>query len=367
MVTAYFEPDRGLLAAALRGDAEASRRLLRAVADVVWTACRRVTGDRGETEVAFRDVMAALRADGFFRLKGYDGRARVSVYVALVVRDLLAERAIRLLAVDAGRGWQAFEAFFGDDIRRMTGRLLPGTSRQQDREDAYQSVCEALLRNGHQRLRAYSGRGSPSGFILHTIENLVIDFVRTILPRRRLPAAIRRLAALDQAVFRLVYWDRVDPSPTSLANHLSRPGEAPPSTVALAEATVRVREALPGGYHREAGGEGRTVTLEAAEEVGLAGGAEEFAVRTPEEDLVHGQSANLLERALNVLQQASPKLVAGERLYLQLALTGQPAREIARLIGCPVEEVHRLAQKVKRRLRDELADDDVVKKWRLSV
>ena len=62
------------------------------------------TGDRAraETEEAFRDVMAALRADGFARLKGYDGRARVRVYVALVVRDLLSERVVQLLGLMPG-------------------------------------------------------------------------------------------------------------------------------------------------------------------------------------------------------------------------------------------------------------------------
>ncbi len=78
----------------------------------MWTACQRVTRSEAETEEAFREVMAALRADGFARLKGYDGRARVRVYVALVVRDLLLERILSLLALDAERGWRAFEAFF---------------------------------------------------------------------------------------------------------------------------------------------------------------------------------------------------------------------------------------------------------------
>jgi hypothetical protein len=33
----------------------------------------------------------------------------------------------------------------------------------------------------------------------------------------------------------------------------------------------------------------------------------------------------------------------------------------------PVEDVHKLAQKLKRRLREELGDAEVVKRWRLSV
>jgi DNA-directed RNA polymerase specialized sigma24 family protein len=50
-----------------------------------------------------------------------------------------------------------------------------------------------------------------------------------------------------------------------------------------------------------------------------------------------------------------------------LALSGQPAREIARLIGLPVENVHKLAQKVKKQLREEIGGADAVKKWKLSV
>jgi hypothetical protein len=49
------------------------------------------------------------------------------------------------------------------------------------------------------------------------------------------------------------------------------------------------------------------------------------------------------------------------------ALSGQPAREIARLIGLPVENVHKLAQKVKKQLREEIGGADAVKKWKLSV
>ena len=68
-----------------------------------------------------------------------------------------------------------------------------------------------------------------------------------------------------------------------------------------------------------------------------------------------------------VLKQALPRLDAAERLYLQYALNGHPAREIARLAGLPVETVHKLAQRVKKQLREEIGETDAVKKWRLSV
>lgn len=365
MTAPILDPDKALLFAARRGGPEAVEALVRSLADLVWTACRRVTREEADAQVAFREVMAALAADGFARLKGYDGRARLRVYVALVVRDLLLERAIKLLVLDAARGWSAFEAFFGADMRRMIERALPGPAQRQNREDAYQAVCEALLKNDLRRLRAYSGRGSPSGFVLQIIENLVVDFVRTIIPRRRLPAAITRLSVLDQSVFRLVYWERLAADPAILIPHLARAGEAPPAASAVAEAIGRVRQALPPAYCAEPRGEGQMVELSASEVTAVTRG--DLRVRTPEEDLVDGEAESLLEQALEALQQALPRLAAVEQLYLRLALAGEPAREIARMLSLPVEDVHKLAQRLKRRLREELGDAEVVKRWRLSV
>lgn len=365
-MTAATDPERELLQAALTGDASAATNLTRALADLVWTACLRVSPDKGEAEVAFRDVMTALRAENFARLKGFDGRARFRVYAALVLRDLLTERVTKLLALNAEAGWRSFEAFFSADMRRIILRNLPGSNHQQNREDAYQSVCEALLKNDLQRLKAYSGRGSPSGFILHVIENLVIDHVRTIVPRRRLPAPIQRLSALEQSVFRLLYWERLPPEAAVLLAHVPR--REPQVTAAeVTDAIVKVRTALPPGYAAEAYRPDKMIDISAADESLLAGDGGDLAVPTPEDNLLGEQQASLLEQALAVVRQALPRLDAGERLYLQYALNGHPAREIARLAGLPVETVHKLAQRVKKQLRDEIGETDAVKKWRLSV
>lgn len=363
---ARFDPDRSLLAAARNGDVAATDGVIRAAADLVWTACVRVTRARAESEAAFRDVMAALRADNFARLRGYDGRSRLRSYLALVVRDLLCERVFKVLALDIECGWRAFEAFFAADIRRIILRLLPGADHRHNREDAYQSVCEALLKNDLQRLRAYSGRGSPSGFVLHVIENLAIDHARTIVPRRRLPAPIQRLTEFDQAVFRLLYWQQIAAEPSILVVHLAQ-ATASPTADAVADAIARVRAAVPPGYRVEAHRHGQTIDISAADGAVLAGGAEDFGVPTPEETLADSETAGLLDRALDALQHAVPKLDASERLYLQLALAGEPAREIARLLGVPPPAIHKLAQKVKKRLRDEIGTTEAVKNWRLSV
>lgn len=252
-------------------------------------------------------------------------------------------------------------------MRRLIARMLPGSAHQQNREDAYQSVCEALLRNNYKRLQSYSGRGSLSGFVLHVIENLIIDYVRTIAPRRRLPAAIQRLPELDQSVFRLLYWERIAPEPAVLIAHLARGREQPPEVAVIAEAVTRVRKVVPASYLIDMSGPGQMVDLSAAEGASLAGGAEDLGLTTPEDMLIERQGGTLLEGAVAALQRALPKLDAAERLYLQWALSGLPAREIARLTGKAAEDVHKIAQRVKRRLREELSDEDSVKKWRLSV
>jgi RNA polymerase primary sigma factor len=302
------DPDKALLIAALAGATGAADRLIRALADLAFSACARVTSTPAEAEAAFGDVMAGLAADRFARLKPYDGRANVRIFVALVVRDLLLERALNLLVRDAARGWRAFEAFFGADLARMIERALPGTANAQNREDAYQAVSEALIENGFKRLRAYSGRGSPSGFVLHVLENLVTDFARTIVPRRRLPAAIERLAALDQAVYKLVYWQRIEPDPALLLRHLPRPLGVPATAGAVVAAIARVREVLPANHGARPRGEGQTLDLSAVEDFALAGEMGDFRISTPEDSLVAGESAELLEEALDALQALMPAL-----------------------------------------------------------
>ena len=365
-MTERTDPEQELLQAALQGDIAAATELARALANLVWTACLRVTRGGADAEAAFREVMAALRADGFARLRGFDGRARVRVYAALVVRDLLSERVIKLLALNVDAGWRSFEVFFSEDIRRIIQRNLPGPDREQDRLDAYQTVCEALLKNDKKRLRAYSGRGSPSGFILQVIENLVVDYARTIVPRRRLPASIERLSTLDQSMFRLLYWERLAPDCRTLLPHIPR-AESQPTAAEVAEAIIRVRAALPSGYSAEGRGPDKMVELSVVEEALLVGGSEDWTEPTPEDRMISGQEANLLEQALTLLQQALPRLNTTERLYLQYALNGYPPREIARLVNLPVDAVHKLAQRVKKTLREEIGETDTIKRWRLSV
>lgn len=172
--------DSHLVREVVKADAEAWARLARRVADPVWTTCRLLCDD-DTAKAAFAEVMAALRADDFRRLRPYDGSSRIETFVTLIARDVLAERLLGLFQSPAGHaGWTAFERLFGADLNRIIARRLPGPDREDIRRDAYQDICLALVADDHRRIRAYRGIGSFTGFVLHTVDRLLIDFIRRI-------------------------------------------------------------------------------------------------------------------------------------------------------------------------------------------
>ena len=358
--------DRILVGAALAGDRSAAERLLRRIADTVWTACRLLEGGEAEAREAFSSTLAALQADGFARLSAYDGRSRLEIFVALLARDALAQRLLRSFRDDPSAGWTMFQRFFDADIRRLILRRLPGQGREDMRRDAYQEVCLALIDGDYRRIRAYAGSGSFAGFVLHTVDRLLIDFVRSISARRRLPAAIRRLAPLDQEIFRQVYWERVAPEHGALAPALAARLDPAPADEAIAAALARVQAALPPGYGPGADGPSQLLSLADIAETAAPGLIEP----SPEDLALEREAERLVAAAAAVLRDVAQGLPAPERLYLQIALGGAeplPAREVARLMRTPVEEVYKLKQRVLRRLRDALGDHASVKKWLASV
>ena len=178
--------DHVLVRDVLDAKPQAWERLVRRIADTVWTACRLLCGDDADSRAAFSDVMEALRADGFRRLRTYNGSSRIETFVALVTRDVLAERLLRLFqAHSASDGWTAFERFFAADINRIINRRLPGADRADLRQDAYQDICVALIADDYRRLKAYRGIGSFTGFVLHMVDRLLIDFIRSTMPLGR--------------------------------------------------------------------------------------------------------------------------------------------------------------------------------------
>jgi RNA polymerase primary sigma factor len=315
-------------------------------------------------------VLAALRADGFRRLAAYDGRSRLATFIELFARDQLARRLLELLREDAARGWRAFEGFFQADMRRIIQRRLPGVGNDDVRRDAYQEICVALIADDYRRLKAYAGAGSFTGFVLHTIDRVLVDFIRTFSKRRRMPAAITRLPVLEQEIFRQVFWQGAAADAGKLAVDLARRVDPPPSAADITAALERVKKALPKDHDSSTSASPRFVSLTDVPEL-LEGGSQSVpAIASPEETAIAGESENLLSIAAGALREVTATLPEAERLYLQIALGGAeplPAREVARLMGRPVEEVYKLKQRTLKALKDALEDHEAVKKWRASV
>ncbi|HYM17749.1 MAG TPA: hypothetical protein VEU06_04230, partial [Micropepsaceae bacterium] len=144
--------ERDRLEAATDGDPNAVAEFVRAISGVVWNACRLLSDDEDQARKTFLEAMAALSANRFARLQAYDGRSTLDTFIALAVRELMAERMLGLLNTDPDKGWRAFEQLFKSDVEQLIGRRLLSTASSDERRDAYQEISLALIEGGYRRL-----------------------------------------------------------------------------------------------------------------------------------------------------------------------------------------------------------------------
>jgi len=277
-----------------------------------------------------------------------------------VARDLLAQQVLHLLRKEPRKGWAAFEKLYVNDIRRVILRRLPGSHREETRKDAYQEICAAFVADDYRRLSRFNGTGSFSGFVLHAADRLLIDFIRTFQARRRMPATVARLSALDQAVFRLVYWNQKPADARLLLASLDG-FDPPPGVDDIAASLARLQALLPQGYAL------------AVQITALADGDAEYADRdglSPEDSLIAQDDERRVAAAADALKKAAAKLPEADRIYIRIVLSSAeplPARDIARLMDRPVADVYKLKQHVLKHLKTELEGHDAVKNWLASV
>ena len=224
-----------------------------------------------------------------------------------MLRDVLSERVARLLSENPERGWRAFEHFFKRDLLRIIARYFPAAGDGED--DIYHDVASALIEDDYRRILAYDGQGSFGGFVLRIVNNLCIDLLRRDVPRRRLPAAIQRLPAAEQEVFRQLYWENCPEQQLGAAlraRKIELGGEA------IAAAVATVRAALPRNF--SAGDEDKRPRL-----VALPGSTDDRSGEselpderpTPEDAVIARQDEETLEQATGALKAADCPLAAG--------------------------------------------------------
>jgi len=342
------QSDFALVAGVLAEKSGAITLFLEMACPVLWSVVQKLEPPGADAEAAFLQVVEALKADRYARLRAFDGRARLSTYLALVARDVLACRLANRLVTTPQTAWSAFELFFKADIRRRIAQRFP--REEAGREDIYQDICLKLVEDDFRRVRAYDGRGSFVGYVLTVVERLLIDLVRRDVPRRRLPAAVTRLSRLDQQIYIAVVWDRCPADAKRVSEALcGRFDPTPPLTEIvtslqrLAAAIALEPDATP--EHRK-----ETIPLDRLMQrdasMLLADGAP-----TPEEHLLLQEEERSRAELILAIRVAAADLPVEDRYYLQTVFSATdplPPREIAGIMGCGVEDVYRLRRRARR-------------------
>jgi RNA polymerase primary sigma factor len=346
------QSERALVNAVVTGDAAAARQFVERMSETLWSVVAKLEGGGSEGEAAFLHVIASLKADGYARLRAFDGRARLATYVSLVARDILVDRMASRFSGSPHEAWNRFVRFFEADIRSRVARQFPRNIGKAAREDAYQEVCLKLIENDFRRIRSYGGRGSFAGYVLTVVDRILIDLIRRDVPRRRLPAAVARATPLDQAVYAAVVWDGCPLDAARLAAALRGRLERDPDVGEIAESLARV--AGLARLQREPPSSADTVPLD-----GVTGDSGSLSLAdtapTPEDWLLLAEEERSRASLVAAVKAAADHLPAEERLYLQIVFSASeplPPRDVARLMGCPVEEVYRLKQRTQRWLKE---------------
>jgi RNA polymerase primary sigma factor len=332
-----------LVAGVKAGKPAAVQQLLDLAGAAIWPVVLTLVGEGPAAEGAFISVLTALKANDFARLSRYDGRSRLSTFLTLVTRDVLGEEVAQLFSRDRDRAWRRFDRLFARDIRLCIRRRFPKADEAQH-EDLFQDIAASLVEQDFRRIRAYDGRGSFCGYILLVVDRLLIDRLRQEMPRRRLPAEIARLPELHKLIFAAGAWQNVPLDPERMAEALRGKIDPPPTRAALEAALKQVAGAIALARSSET----RMQTVSVDDE-----GTPEIAspVANPEQQLMSGQAESAREALLDMIRQEAETLPAHQQLYLTLLMEAphpRPARDIARELAVPVEEVYRLQQQTQR-------------------
>jgi RNA polymerase primary sigma factor len=347
------QSERSLVNAVLSGEAVAATRFLEHMSATLWSIVVKLEGDGADGEAAFLHIISSLETDSYARLKGFDGRARLSTYLSLVARDILGDRLSRRFSETPHDAWTRFERFFEGDIRSRIAQQLPRNIGNAAREDAYQEVCLKLIENDFHRIRSYGGRGSFTGYVLTVVDRILIDLIRRDAPRRRLPAAVARSTPLDQAVYAAVVWEGCPLDVERLAAMLRGRLERDPEAGEIGESLTR----LTGVARLD-----RAPSPQSADAISLDGLVEDGgglaladSAPTPEDCLLLAEEERSRAALVAAVKAAAAGLPTDERLYLQIVFAASeplPARDIAKLMGYPVEEVYRLKQRTQKWLKE---------------
>jgi RNA polymerase primary sigma factor len=323
--------DSILVEAIIRGEQGAWEEFVHRFSDFVYTLCSSVFAE-GELEREYLGIFRHLQADDFAVLRAFNGRAALSTFLTLRLRELLGRRVLDLFKSDTRRAWEVFQRYFKE--------LLEPLKRRS--EDLYQDICVELVDNNYRRIVSFDGRGSFTGYMRRVIDNLCLDHRRESEGRRRVPEPVLRLPALEQEIYRQLYWKgcREGDLPDILRDatgNLYAPARIEQGLIALRNTPLRqsdqpIQESSL--VSADGDDEGREIELP-------------DSTYAPEAVLLDGGQWRVTERRDSALEKAVTGLPTELALYVRLRFYSNPEkspREIARLMGRPEREIYRIRQ-----------------------
>lgn len=348
MAATAFASELAIVRGVADSDYEATERFLKLAERPLWIAVSALEGTQAAGQAALLRVLDGLKAEGWARLKKFDGRSTLATFLPLAAREILIAELPMTFQREPQTAWPRFERYFARAIRRRVSRRFPRADAAA-LDDRYQDICIGLLEKDYHRIRAFDGRGYFEGYVIQIVDRLLIDLLRAEKPRRRLPAAIKLMPALEQSVFVLLAWHDAPNVPTLLVERLrlQHPDadacsvkaaieSVYPAVLNVLAAVTPSEQPLPDGASGE-GGQLRDLAPD------------------PENALMISEAETAFEALLSSLTEVIATFPDEERAYLEIflsAATPVPPREIARLLARPVAEIYQLRTKVMRRLAE---------------
>ena len=93
-------------------------------------------------------------------------------------------------------------------LERIESTCKRHFSNENDQSESYLFILDSLKADNFKRLRAFEGKSKLTTYLYSLINSLIIDFRRKRYGRRRIPAAVAKLGAWAEAVYRLVCWQK---------------------------------------------------------------------------------------------------------------------------------------------------------------
>jgi hypothetical protein len=357
--------DRTLVARVLAGAAGAADDFFARMKDSIWTACRLGTRDEAAARQAYALVRERIAADGFARLRPFQG-GRLASFVAIVAREILIDHLLNAPRGAVDTRWLTFEALFKRQILALIARLYPdgggargdgGALEPSARQmDIYQRVSIALAKDDYRLLRTYAVEGRLGRSLRRMVINAAISQHREEdQGRPTLPAAVEKLSALEKLVFRAVHWEREPEDANALLSVLAARTQPGLTKKDIEAALVQVRAAVGTGYVRR-----QDVSLP-DDDVGDA--AVDIPRVSGEDEVIERQDAVLREDAIQAMAAAIEGLSDREQLFVRTLLEGSNTDRRS-LFG---EDNYKLIRQVKTKLLRELSGVKAVQSWRENI